>query len=207
MRTHRHQRRSIRGAVAVEYALGAALVLVASIGAIDALTDSAESNLSSHGSTAGAPDLPDTGISVTTGSTTPTSSPPPTPTSAPPVTATASVGSTSLGITGNRWDPRIDVSAIDSSSGQILTGVTITVTWTWNEGAQGGPQTPRTSQQVCNVLSTGVCSFQLNNLNRRASNNQFVDAVSVTIDAIAGTNPPVTYAPTGVPTVLDAPNT
>jgi hypothetical protein len=202
MRTKRQQRRSVRGAVAVEYALGAALVLVGSIGAINALTDSAESNLSSHGATAGAPDLPDTGIIVTTSSTAVPPPPPPTDPPLPPTTATASIDSTSVGLSngGNRWNPRIDVSARDSS-GNVLIGVTIQVTWTWMEGT-----TPRTSNQTCNVVSTGVCSFQLNDLENRVSRPNFVDTVSVTVDSISGSNPIINYTPTGTPTVLDAPN-
>jgi Flp pilus assembly pilin Flp len=200
MRTQRHQGRTIRGAVAVEYALGAALILVASIGAINALTDSASSNLSSHGSTAGAPDLPDTGIVVTTSTTAVPPPPPPTDPPLPPTTATASVDGTSTGLEpspANRWFARIDVSARDGG-GDVLIGVTIQVTWTWLEGS-----TPATSNQTCNVVSTGVCSFQIGDL--RTNGGNAVTSVSVTVDSISGTNPPILFTPTGTPTVLAAP--
>jgi hypothetical protein len=162
-----------------------------SIGAIEALTDSAESNLSSHGATAGAPDLPDTGIIVTTSSTTPTTAPPATPPPSPPVTASTTFTSVSEGLSngGNRWNPSVTVRATNSSDGSVLIGVTIELTWVTSNG--------QITVRTCATTSTGVCSFQLSDLGNRPSNSNppFVDSVTATITAVTGTNPPVTYTP------------
>jgi Flp pilus assembly pilin Flp len=200
-RRHRPDRH--RGAVAVEYALGVALLLVVSVGAIDVLQDSAQSNLTTHGATAGAPDLPDAGIPVTTSTTSPGPTTP--PTSPPPssVTADAAFSATSLGVSssGNRWSPSVDVTATDSTDGTVLTGVSITVQWT---ELPSGQQTT----QTFTVPSTGVASFQLNDLHTNVGTGQFVDSVMVTITAITGTNPVITYTPGPSNTItLDGPNT
>jgi Flp pilus assembly pilin Flp len=203
MRARRRGRRSrARGAVAVEYALGAALILVGSIGAIDMLQDSAADNLSSHGATAGAPDLPDAGIPVTTSSTTPAPTTPSTSPPAPAVTANASFTSTSLGFNGsNRWSPRVDVSATDSSTGAVLTGASITVQWTELPSGQ-------VTTQTFTVPSTGVASFQLNDLSTNSGTGQFVDTVLVSIVSVTGTNPAITFVPAPSNTItLDGPNT
>lgn len=185
-----------RGAVAVEYALGAALVFVASIGAIGALQDTATSNLATHGASAGAPDLPDAGIPATTSTTTPP------PTTSPPTTAPPSVtAQTSItgdeGVRGNHWSPKVDVTVTDSS-GNVLTGAVIQVTWT---GLPTGPYT-----QTCTVVSTGVCSFQLNRLENRASQPGFVDSVTATVTSVTGTNPTLVYTPGGTTLTLNPVN-
>jgi len=195
--TSEKARRRARGAAAPEYALGVALLLVGSLGAIDAMASRAESNLAAHGASAGAPDLPDLGIAVTTSSTAP---PPTTPETSPPpapVDANAVFTSSDLGLSGSKWNPRVDVMAVDAATGDVLIGVTITVTWT--EQPSG-----ITTTQSCAVVSTGVCSFQLSDLRRSSGHPDFVDTVTVTVDSVVGVSPAVTYTPGSATLTLDA---
>jgi hypothetical protein len=186
--------------VAVEYALGAALLVVVSLGAIDALQSKAQDEIESHGATAGAPDLPDAGIPATTSTT--SVSPTVPPTTAPPtsVAASTTITSSSVGLSNgnNRWNPRVDVRVTDPSS-TVLVGATVQVTWTLQPGGQ-------TQTQTCTTQSTGTCSFQLNDLENRASRPNFVDSVSVTVTSVTGTNPTLTYTPGGTTTTLNATN-
>jgi hypothetical protein len=181
----------------VEYALGLSLILVASLGAISALEDSASDNITTRGATAGAPDLPDSGIPTTSPTTeTPTTPPPPTD---PPatVTATASFSNAQTGQSGSsaNWSPKIDVEAVDSSTGETLRGVTITVTWTPQPG--GAPVT-----QSCQVPSTGICTFQLTG-NQRLNGSH--TSVVVAVDSITGTDPVIEYAAGSATTTINGP--
>jgi hypothetical protein len=184
----------------VEYALGAAVVVVLSLGAIDALGDRAGENIVAHGGSAGAPDLPDEGIPASTSSTAPPTSAPPTTSPPATVAASTSVSSTSLGVSngGNRWNPRVDIRVTDPG-GTVVIGATVQVTWTLQPG--GATQT-----QTCTTQSTGVCSFQLNDLENRSSRSGFVDAVQVTVTSVTGTNPVLSYTPGGTTTTLNAVN-
>ena len=188
-----------RGVTVVEYALVIALVLIPALIAIARVQDTAEAKITEHGASAGAPDLPDAGIPVTTSTTAVPPSASTTTTAAPGVNATAAFGSTSLGINNNRWSPRVDVHAIDSADNSVLTGVTITVTWT--EVPSGD-----TTTQSCAVPSTGVCTFQLNNLERRESHPQLVDAVQVSVTSITSSSQTITYTPDSASITLDSPN-
>lgn len=189
-----------RAATLVEYALGVALILVPTLIAVDSLQSQARSNIATHGATAGAPDLPDAGIPASTSTT---AAPPPAATSttaSSSVTANAQIVSQSEGTSGNRWSPRVDVRAADASTGSTLTGVTITVTWTEN------PSGTVTTQQ-CAVPSTGVCTFQLNNLSRKQSQAGFVDSVQLSVTAITSSSQTITYTSGSASTVLDPVNT
>lgn len=185
----RRSRRSVRGATLVEYALGVSLLCVASIGGIDAVQSSLEDNIEEHGASAGAPDLPDTGIPTTTATTSaPTTAPPPT-TAVPSVTATGDILATRVGAaSGNKWSPAVDLAAINSANGQRLSDVTISLTWTYTQNGQ----TVTSTATPCAAPSTGVCTFQLNGL---SSNNgsQCVSSVTFTVTAITSSSQNITY--------------
>jgi hypothetical protein len=92
----------------------------------------------------------------------------------------------------------VDVRVTDPSS-TVLVGATVQVTWTLQPGGQ-------TQTQTCTTQSTGTCSFQLNDLENRASRPNFVDSVSVTVTSVTGSNPTLTYTPGGTTTTLNATN-
>jgi hypothetical protein len=197
-RRRRRNQRWERGVSLVEYALGVSLVLVASLTAIGGLQDNAEENLTSHGATAGAPDLPDLGITTAPPTTsTPTTAPPAT---SPPaaISATATFSNEVIATaTGNTWSAKIDVTARDSTTNQPLTGVTITVTWT---------PTPNDSPitQTCSVPSTGVCTFQRTGMATKGG--QFVDTVTLRVDSISSTSQTVNYTSGSASRTFDGPN-
>lgn len=187
-----------RGVSLVEYALGVSLVLVTSLAAIDGLQDNAEENLASRGATAGAPDLPDVGITTAPPTTSsPTTAPPAT---SPPQTIAASATFSNEVIaaaTGNRWSAKIDITARDSTTNRPLTGVTITVTWT--PAPDDSPIT-----QTCSVPSTGVCTFQRTGMSTKGG--QFVDTVTLTVDSISSTSQTVNYTSGSASRTFDGPN-
>lgn len=178
------------GATLVEYALGVSLLCVASLGAIGVIQSSLEDNIEEHGASAGAPDLPDLGISTTTATTSsPTTAPPAT---SPPATVTASgnILATRVGIdSGNKWDPAVDLSALNSATGETLRDVTIAITWTYDVGGTPTTVTPT----PCSAPSTGTCSFQLNDL-RSNNGANCTPSVTFTVTSITSSSQTIVYA-------------
>ena len=99
--------RSARGATLVEYALGLAVVLLASVGALQSLQDTVRDDIEEHGASAGAPDLPDSGIPATTASTVTPTTAGITTTLPPTVAATGSFSSPQVNPSGQNWRPSI----------------------------------------------------------------------------------------------------
>jgi hypothetical protein len=114
------------------------------------------------------------------------------------VAATTTITSTSLGARGNQWNPSVDIE-VTGPDGSVLPGAVIELTWTLQPSGQ-------TVVQTCTVLSTGVCSFQLNRLENRSGNLNLVDEVTATVTSVTGTNPTITYTPGGTTVTLNAPN-
>lgn len=170
-RRHRRARRQ-RGAVAVEYALATALVVVALIGSIEALGDSTSDELRDRGGAIGAPDLDATGD--------PAPPPPPTPdpTDPDPPEQPEAVVSVSLAAatttTGNRWSASVTVTALDDRS-QPHEAVLVEATWT----STSPSFSPQTTQCTTNV--NGTCTMTIRNLNKNATPD-----VSLTITAVTG---------------------
>jgi len=175
-----------RGAVATEYALGAALLVIGSITIINAFEDNAGTQLRADGATLGAPDLPDVGMASTTSSTVSATTAP--PTSAPPSTVTASASLLNATATkhGNSWSPTVRIQALDTANGQPLTSGTITARWTRH------PQ--ETTQDVqCALGPGGTCTFTL--ANETANGPNVVSSIDFVVTGITGTNPVITYTP------------
>jgi Flp pilus assembly pilin Flp len=173
--------RGDRGATAVEYAMGLALVLVVSIASIQYLEDSASEEFDGRADRAGAPDLTEglsdgggTGGGTGTGGTD----------GPPPVTQQATFGGfTNVRSTGNNpWRANLSVDVLDSS-GDGLSGVTVSGTWTYLDGS-----TPVSVEAVCNQTNgSGSCQFQLSQI------PPGVQSVTFTMDDISGGVPPVVY--------------
>ena len=154
-----------RGATGVEYALIAALVLVGSLGAINALErnadnyyDTTSSRIGSLPSTnGGAP----TGTSLPGGSTTTTAAPTTTTTTAPTTTTTAaprsSISATadSSDTTGfNSWRAAVTVTIRNTSTGANVANAGVTVAFTRTNGTSLGSAT-------CTTGSNGQCLARL----------------------------------------------
>ena len=182
-----------RGATLVEYALGLAVLLLASVGALQSLERAVHDDIAEHGATAGAPDLPDRGIPTTTATTVTPTTAGTTTTLPPTVAVTGSFSSPQVNLSGQNWRPSIAVSAQNSATGATLTNATITVTWTYT--TLGG--TPMTlTSSPCSTPSTGVCSFQLtgsNQLSAKTGNAACVGAVTVSVTAVTSSSQTVTY--------------
>ena len=154
-----------RGATGVEYALIAALVLVGSLGAINALErnadnyyDTTSSRIGSLPSTnGGAP----TGTSLPGGSTSTTAAPTTTTTTAPTTTTTAaprsSISATadSSDTTGfNSWRAAVTVTISNTSTGANVANAGVTVAFTRTNGTSLGSAT-------CTTGSNGQCLARL----------------------------------------------
>ena len=186
-----------------EYALLVAIVGVGLLAVVGQLEDAVGDDISAHGATAGAPDLPDLGIPTTTANTTPPTTSGATTTTLAIVNATASVTDTNNGASpGNKWDPSFDVHAVNTANGSTLTTVTITVTWTYTK--QNGQV--ETVNSTCAAPASGTCSFQLNNLSSNAGNPQCAASVTATITGITSSSSTINYTSGSVSTTIAGPN-
>jgi Flp pilus assembly pilin Flp len=178
-----------RGAVAAEYALAASLVVVALIGAIQALGDSSADEVSDRGSAIGAPDLAATGDPV------PPPVPPPDPTDPDPPPLPETVVTITLDFdtdrSGQRWSASVTVSALDDT---LRPRESVLVEATWSSTATGF--TPQATQ--CTTNLNGTCTMTIRNLSRSS-----VPSVTLTVTAVSG--PGVEPAPLPGPLVLVAP--
>ncbi len=154
-----------RGATGVEYALIAALVLVGSLGAINALERNADNYYDTTSSRIGS--LPSanggapTGTSLPGGSTTTTAAPTTTTTTAPTTTTTAaprsSISATadSSDTTGfNSWRAAVTVTIRNTSTGANVANAGVTVAFTRTNGTSLGSAT-------CTTGSNGQCLARL----------------------------------------------
>lgn len=154
-----------RGATGVEYALIAALVLVGSLGAINALERNADNYYDTTSSRIGS--LPSanggapTGTSLPGGSTTTTAAPTTTTTTAPTTTTTAaprsSISATadSSDTTGfNSWRAAVTVTVRNTSTGANVANAGVTVAFTRTNGTSLGSAT-------CTTGSNGQCLARL----------------------------------------------
>lgn len=177
------------GAVAVEYALGASLVVVALIGSIEALGDSSADELRDRASSIGAPDLDATGDPA------PLPPPAPDPTDPTPPPLPETVVAVTLGPDANRsgqqWSASVTVSALDDA---LRPRESVLVAATWSSAAAGF--TPQSTQ--CTTNLNGTCTMTIRNLSRSA-----VPSITLTVTAVSG--PGVVPAPLPGPLVLAAP--
>lgn len=154
-----------RGATGVEYALIAALVLVGSLGAINALERNADNYYDTTSSRIGS--LPSanggapTGTSLPGGSTSTTAAPTTTTTTAPTTTTTAaprsSISATadSSDTTGfNSWRAAVTVTIRNTSTGANVANAGVTVAFTRTNGTSLGSAT-------CTTGSNGQCLARL----------------------------------------------
>jgi Flp pilus assembly pilin Flp len=188
-RSEQRRPRAERGAVAVEYALGVALIVVAIIGSIEKLGDSSADELRDRGSAIGAPDLDSTGDPV------PPPPPPPDPNDPdPPPLPETVVSITLTGDTdrnGQDWSASVTVTALDDAS-RPRESVQIQATWS-STSLSFSPQSIQ-----CTTNLNGTCTMTIRNLSRSS-----VPDVSLTATAVSG--PGVTAAPLPAAIVMVAP--
>lgn len=162
-----------RGATGVEYALIAALVLVGSLGAINALErnaddyyDTTSSRIGSLPSAnGGAPtgtSLPGGSTSTTAAPTTTTTAAPTTTTTAAPTTTTTAAPRSSISATAdssdttgfNSWRAAVTVTIRNTSTGANVANAGVTVAFTRTNGTSLGSAT-------CTTGSNGQCLARL----------------------------------------------
>jgi Flp pilus assembly pilin Flp len=182
-RSRRSRRlRGDTGATVVEYAMGLALVLVVSLASLEYLEDSASDEFDGRADRAGAPDLSEGSADggTTDGGTGSGGTDGP-----PPVTQEVAFGGfENVRSTGNNpWRANLSVQ-VDDTSGNGLSGVTVSGTWSYLDGS-----TPVTVEAVCNQTNgSGSCQFQLSDI------PPGVQEVTFTMDDISGGVPPVVYS-------------
>ena len=158
-----------RGVTTVEYALGVALIIVVSIGAISSIEDSGSDRLEQSGDRfevadgayyPGAPTTTTTPSGSTT-SVVPLSVNPSSVTAAPPASDS-----------GNKWIANASV-VVSDSSGNPVSGAALSGTWVLNPG---GP----TETANCTTDNSGTCILQRTDINDSKS------SAVVTITGITG---------------------
>ena len=173
--------------MAVEYALGASLLVVALIGSIEALGESSADELRDRGSAIGAPDLDATGDPA------PPPPPPPDPTDPDPPPLPETVVSLSLAgdarnAPGNEWSVSVTVTALDDA---LRPRESVQVQATWSSTSPS--LSPQSTQ--CTTNLNGTCTMTIRNLSRSA-----VLDVILTVTAVSG--PGVTAAALPAPIVV-----
>jgi hypothetical protein len=168
----------------VEYAMGIALILVVSIGAIQFMEDEASDDFNGRADRAGAPDLVEVtdggtdGGSGTGGSDGTDGGPAP-----EEVFFGGFSGASSRGNPSN-WTAVITITVSDSDSGgDGVDGARVVGVWTYDPGTG-----PVTETVTCNQTSNrGECRFQVSNLPASAT------SVTFTVNEISGGVPPMVY--------------
>lgn len=171
-----------RGATLVEYALGVALVCVATLGAAEFMEDGASDDFNDRADRAGAPDLVEASDGGTTdgGSTSGSDG---TDGSVPTqeVVFGGFSGATSHG-NPSKWTAVIEVS-VDDTSGDGVDGARVTGYWSYESGSG-----IVTEEVTCNQTNNqGICRFQISNVPASAT------SITFTMTSIGGGVPPVSY--------------
>jgi Flp pilus assembly pilin Flp len=172
-----------RGATVVEYALGVALLCVASIGVLQFLEGAASDEFGDRADRSGAPDL--TGGEATDGSTDSGSGSDSSTDGPPPVTQEVFFGGFSnVKSTGNNpWTAALRVTVQESPGGPGISGVQVEGEWTYTQGS-----TTVTVAATCNQTNgSGACQFQLSDIPAG------VGSVTFTMKTLSGGVPPVVY--------------
>ena len=183
------RRRSERGAVAVEYALGISLIVLALIGSIEALNDWSAEELDDRSSSIGSPDLDETGNPAPPPSTQPpTSDPNPPP---PPESVITVSLDEDTDRQGQEWSASVTATALDELP-RVRESVLVQAQWT--STAPGF--VPVTIQ--CTTNLNGDCTMTIRSLSRGS-----VPDVTLTVLQVSG--PGVLIGPLPAPITMSAP--
>jgi len=185
-----HRLRSERGATLVEYAMGVALICVASLGAIQFMEDGSTENVERRTSTLGAPDIDETGTPVTIPTPPPTAPGDPPP---PPPESLVSISTSQAATVVQRnvqWAATVGFTALDDTNNE-REAVVIEGQWT---GA--GLVAPVAA--TCTTNLSGICAVTI----RELACSQ-AGPVTLTVTSVSGEG--VTLADPPLPLVVDVP--
>lgn len=173
-----------RGATVVEYALGIALVCIASIGALEFLADGASDDLNERADRSGAPDLGEVAPDGGTDGGSSGSGSDGTDDAVPPVEVFFAGFSkaSAQGANNKPWSASIEVNVADVD-GDGIDGARVEGVWTYTSGG-----VPFSIPAICNQTNPqGICKFQLSDIPHP------VHDVTFTMTDISGGVPEVAY--------------